>query len=50
VLHFAREVREVALDLDVVLRWAVGAEEVVVVLDVLQFVCDDDGAACLAVL
>lgn len=47
--HRVREVGEVALDFDVVLRGAVGAEQVVVVLDVLQFVGDDDGAAGLAV-
>lgn len=49
VSHLVGQVGEVALDFDVVLRLAVGAEEVVVVLDVLQFVGDDDGVAGLAV-
>jgi len=40
---------KVALDFDVVLVWAAGEEEVVVVLDPLEFVGDDDGAAELAV-
>jgi hypothetical protein len=28
----------------------VGAEEIVMVLDILEFVCDDDGAAGLTIL
>lgn len=48
--HFVGQVREVALDFDIVLRRAVGAEEVVVVLDVLEFVCDDNRAAGLTIL
>lgn len=47
--HFLGEVGEVALDLDVVLQRAGGDEEVVVVLDVLQFVNHGDGGAGLAV-
>ena len=49
VVHLVREVGEVALDLDVVLLRAGRDQEVVVVLDVLQFVGDDDGATGLSV-
>lgn len=49
VSHLVGQVGEVALHFDVVLRIAVGAEEVVVMLDILQFVGDDNGVACLAV-
>ena len=37
------------MDLDEVLVWAGGLEEVVVVLDVLEFVRDYDGVAGLSV-
>lgn len=49
VFHGGGEIGEVALDFDKVLIRAVAAEEVVVVLDPLQLVRDDDGAAQLAV-
>lgn len=49
VLHGGGEVGEVALDFDKILIGAVAAEEVVVVLDPLQLVRDNDGAAELAV-
>jgi len=48
-LDLGGQVGEVALDLDEVLVRARGDQKVVVVLDILQLVRDDDGAAGLAV-
>lgn len=49
-LHLIRQIVEVAFHFDVVLIGTVGYEKVVVVLDVLKFVCNDDGVARLTVL
>jgi len=49
IVHGVGQIGEVALDLDKVLLLAGREEEVVVVLDPLEFVRDDDGAAELAV-
>lgn len=49
VLDCRGEVREIALNFDIVLVAAVGAEEVVVVLNPLEFVGYDDRTAKLAV-
>jgi hypothetical protein len=50
IVHRAREVREIPLDFDEVLFGAVGQEEVVVMLNPLQFMTYDHGATELSVL
>lgn len=49
MLHLPREVRKVAFDLDVVLLRTRRDEQVVVVLNILQFVGDNNGVAGLTV-
>lgn len=49
MVHPAREIGEVALDFDVVLLWSRRDQEVVVVLDELEFMREHDGATGLSV-
>lgn len=50
VLHSAREIGEVSLDFDIVLLWTGRYQEIMVMLDVLQFMGDEHRWAGLPIL